>query len=123
MYSRAVEQAFEHPAHAGKLSGACGAAGSRETGTRVEFSMQVASGRISRMCFQAYGCPHTIAACELAVESLLGHPPEALGCWDPGGAAERLKIPVEKTGKLLLIQDALRNCLQDWDTTELDVTE
>ena len=123
MYSQAVEKAFEHPAHAGRLSGACGAAGSRESGTEVVFRMQVENGRISQMCFQAYGCPHTIAACELAVEGLLGQLPGALGSWDPGTAAEWLDIPVEKTGKLLLIQDALRNCLQDWDTTELGVTE
>ncbi len=120
MYSAAVEQAFDHPVHAGDLSGASGTAGSRALGTEVAFSMQVAAGMISQMTFQAYGCPHTIAACELAVEGLLGKAPETLEKWVPDRVAQLLEVPVEKTGRLFFIQDALRNCWQDWDTNKLD---
>jgi len=120
MYSDAVQRAFDHPGHAGTLSGAVGVAGSEAAGTEIAFRMVAENNRILAMRFQAYGCPHTIAACDLAVERLLGQPVAALRNWDPAGTARELEIPVEKTGRLLLIQDALRNCWQDWDTNRLD---
>ena len=97
-----------------------GGAGSTEVGTWVVFEAWVQDGRVSRLACQVYGCPDTQAACDLAGQRLTGGPVEGLGSLDPLALGVDLGIPTEKTGRLLIIQDALRNCLADWDNRRND---
>lgn len=80
----------------------------------VRFEAQVLGGRIEQVRFQVYGCPHTIAAASLVAERLEGSAPEALAALDVQELKKRLDVPVEKTGKLLRVEDALRACWQEW---------
>jgi len=92
-----------------------GEAGSIEAGTWVVMSARVRGGQVHTLEASVYGCPHVMAACEHLVRELTGGPVAGLGEVDPRALAAALEIPVEKTGRLLIIQDALRNCLADWD--------
>lgn len=92
-----------------------GAAGRPETGTRVAFAALLAGERIEALHYGVYGCPWTVAACSLAAERLRGQPLASLASLDPGELASALLVPRERAGSLLIVQDALHNCLADWD--------
>lgn len=92
-----------------------GEAGSLEGGTWVVFRGRVWEGRIGALTAQIYGCPHTVAVCDRAVALLTGARVAEFGTLDPLTLQTALQIPREKAGRLLIIQDALRNCLADWD--------
>ncbi len=92
-----------------------GEAGSVDAGTWVVFTAWVRDARVARLDVQVYGCPHTQAACDRVVQLLTGGNRLELGNLEPLALGAALGIPVEKTGRLLIIQDALRNCLADWD--------
>lgn len=119
-YSKIVAEYFAAPRNAGALPGdvdgvISGAAGDREHGTDVVFHLRVKEREIAEISFQAFGCPHTIAACSLATERLTGQPVNALVELTASSLAEALEAPVEKMGRMLLIEDALRNCFIAWD--------
>jgi NifU-like protein involved in Fe-S cluster formation len=122
-YCAAVERHFRAPAHAGLPRGqggtpARGEAGSVSRGTWVVFHARLEAGRILELTFQAYGCPHVIAACSQITAQLTGAPVAAGLAMAPDTLMRELEIPVQKHGSLLILQDALRNCLRDWDTTQ-----
>ncbi|MFQ5633908.1 MAG: iron-sulfur cluster assembly scaffold protein [Gammaproteobacteria bacterium] len=124
VYSDLVMHHFEQPANAGPLAGDMadvftGAAGQRESGTQVRFQARIDAGRISDMGFQAYGCPHTIAACSLATQRLLHQPAAALMTLDRADLMEALSVPVEKTGRMLVLLDALHHCFRAWENRQL----
>jgi cysteine desulfurase len=98
-----------------------GEAGSVEKGTWIVISGSIREARVDRLEARVYGCPHTLSACDRALALLRGGPVEDLGAFDPLALAAGLEIPVEKTGRLLIIQDALRNCLADWDNGRLNL--
>ncbi|MAF84471.1 MAG: iron-sulfur cluster assembly scaffold protein [Gammaproteobacteria bacterium] len=123
-YSAVVEQHFAQPQYAGPLNGTyeavlSAAAGQREQGTEVVFHIGITAGRIDAMTFQAFGCPHTIAACSVLTERLTGLPIAALDDIEPADLAASLDLPVEKTGRMLIIEDALRKCRAAWDNRRL----
>jgi len=59
--------------------------------------------------FRAWGCPHFIAACELAVSGLPGRPLIEAGQVQAAALARELAVPAGKLGRLLVIEDALRD--------------
>lgn len=123
-YADLVTRHFDAPANVGPLGGTAenvftGTAGQREHGTRVCFEARIDAGRISEIVFQAYGCPHTIAACSLATQRLARQPAAALEHFDARDLMSELDVPVEKTGRMLLLQDALHQCFRAWDNRRL----
>jgi len=123
-YSAMVAEHFAQPRHVGMLAGSheitiCGAAGQRAHGTEVVFHIGLDGSRIDEMTFQAFGCPHTVAACSVLAERLTGCPVESLDDVRPEELAACLGLPVEKTGRLLIIEDALRKCRAAWDNRRL----
>jgi NifU-like protein involved in Fe-S cluster formation len=121
-YSTAVARHFRQPAHAGILAGRdgrllCGEAGTMAEGTWVVFHARVDGERVTALSFQAYACPHVIAACSRTTELLTGAAVAQAADFDPATLMAELEIPVEKRGRLLILEDALRNCFRDWDTT------
>ena len=97
-----------------------GEAGSVEAGTWVVITAGIRGERVHQLEARVYGCPHTMAACDHVVQQLTGGTAAGLGALDPLALAAALEIPVEKTSRLLIIQDALRNCLADWDNGRLN---
>lgn len=120
---RRAPQSARSGAPASEIPGtllARGEAGSTEVGTWVVFDAWVQDGRVARLASQVYGCPDTQAACDLAGQLLTGGPVAGLGTLDPLALGANLGISAEKSARLLIIQDALRNCLADWDNRRSD---
>lgn len=107
-YSDLTRRYFDAATLAGVLVGPGtfrGAAGSRRQGTWVQFDLQ-ARGAIQAVRFLAYGCPHTIAVSAWVAEAAVGG---TLRAALPEGVQllrERFEVPVEKLGRLLVIEDA-----------------
>ena len=122
-YSSEVRQRFVSPYGAGELLGdtpgvVSGEAEDRTLNVRVRFQVQLLDGVIHCTRFQAFGCPHTVAAASWAAEWLEGEPADALQELDIRRLANRLEVPVEKLGKLLLIEDALAACARALENGE-----
>jgi len=96
-----------------------GEAGSIQAGTWVVMTASILGEQVQSLEARVYGCPHVMAACDHVVRQLTGATAAGLGELDPLALAGALEIPVEKTSRLLIIQDALRNCLADWDNGRL----
>jgi hypothetical protein len=119
-YSSEVARHFAAPRHAGVLPPGPGTlvrgeGGSVEQGAWVIFQARIDAGRVAALAWQVYGCPHVIAACSLVAETLTGCPAAELGTFEPLSLRAPLEVPALKTGRLLIIQDALRKCLAAWD--------
>ncbi|WP_405242665.1 hypothetical protein [Lentisalinibacter salinarum] len=107
-YGAEVLTLFREAAHAGQVEGgASGRARGRTGGVEVVFSAGVAGGRIARMRYGAIGCPWVIAACEWACRQAEGGPTAGLSTLTAAAIAGALAAPAEKTGSLLVVEDAL----------------
>ncbi len=96
---------------AGELADAVrGEAGDRALNVWARFLVQSSAGRIDAVRFQVYGCPHTVAAADWLAERLRERPVAELARWDVHALAAELEIPLEKFGRLLVLQDALAVC-------------
>jgi NifU-like protein involved in Fe-S cluster formation len=111
---RAPGRASDFPLDAGGVVVA--AAEDQSLNVWVRFQVQVSGGRISDVRFNAFGCPHTVAAADWVAERLVGLPVEALCRLDIEEIAGALDVPREKVGKLLRIEDALRHCAEQIET-------
>jgi cysteine desulfurase len=96
------------PAHAG-VPGEwwVGEAGALRLGTWVRFALRVEGGTVREVRVQHYGCPHTTAACSLLREALLGRPIAQLDPGTPEQWRKAVDAPVEKLGRMLIIEDAI----------------
>lgn len=96
-----------------------GEAGRERHGTRVRFMLRLQGRRLREVRYRAYGCPHTLAACEWLARRLeggqLGDPPGAPADW-----AQQLQIPPAKLGRLLVVEDALAAALAAADKSMTD---
>jgi NifU-like protein involved in Fe-S cluster formation len=91
-----------------------GAAGSTQCGTSIVFGADVRAQRVHKLGFRAFACPHIIAACHRVAEQLEGGPVQALSELRIDELQAEFDIPVEKAGKLLILQDAARACYRDY---------
>jgi NifU-like protein involved in Fe-S cluster formation len=91
---------------------ATGEAWDRTLHVWVRFDVAVSGATIESVRFQAFGCPHTIAAASYVAQWLERRPVEFLGRLDVRSVQAALDVPVDKLGKLLRIQDALERCLR-----------
>ena len=91
-----------------------GEAGGRGQETWVRFHLLVAGDIVKEARFQAFACPHTTDVAAWLCEALRGRKREALIPGTPDAWAQARGIPLEKLGRLLVLEDALRACLADW---------
>lgn len=111
-YSARVRALFADPAHAGQLANAAGVL-VEDQGVRMAFSAQLAAGRIDTLRFQAWGCPHVIAAAEAFCADYEGRSTAELLDFSTSDLMQSLSVPVEKTGRILVIEDAVRSLAQE----------
>ena len=107
-YSPLVRSLFADPRHAGGPSGAF-AVEVNEQGVRIRLSAERNNGEIGSLSFLAWGCPHLIAACECACADYEGRPVEALEQFRANDIMQKLSVPVEKTTRILVLEDAVRS--------------
>ena len=111
-YSTAVRQRFGCPqAVAAAATPAVSAeAEDRSLNVWVRVAVTARDGSLDQVVYNAFGCPHMIAACEQVTEWLSGRDIEDLRRVDFDSVARDLQIPREKFGKLLRVEDALIGC-------------
>ena len=106
-YSPAVRELFAAPAHAGDVDDG-ETAFVDDQGVRLQLSARVAGAEIAEMRFRAWGCPHLIAAAEWLCGYYEGRPLSALEDFPRAPIMENLAIPMEKTGRILVLEDTVR---------------
>jgi NifU-like protein involved in Fe-S cluster formation len=112
-YSELVRGYFANPVHAGHLpdeynDGVMAEAAEPDGGARVVLSALVDGETIRRLRYKILGCPHLIAATEAFCDDTEGQEISALIELDVRKLMERLAIPVEKTGRLFILEDAAK---------------
>ncbi len=107
-YNPAVRAAFANPEHSGDVEGGI-VAYFEDQGMRIRLSAQVANGSITELRFRALGCPHVIAAAELFCQQFQGRSIAALEQFETGQIMQQLAVPVEKTGRILVLEDTVRS--------------
>lgn len=109
-YNEEVRACFANPAHAGELDGdharvLAAQAGDAASGARLALSAGTDNGIIEALRFRAWGCPHLIAAAEVFCREYEGKPLAALRQFSANEWMARLRIPVAKAGRILLLED------------------
>ena len=106
-YSQAVRARFAAPRHAGLVAGGAVATASGPE-VRIELSCDIVDGSVEALRFRAWGCPHVIAAAEVFCENYEGRQLSDLESFDIKAIIETLSVPIEKTGRILVLEDAVR---------------
>jgi cysteine desulfurase len=91
-----------------------GEAGGPQQEAWVRFHLLVAGDTVREARFQALGCPHTVDVARWLCAELPGRTRAALVPGTPGDWVRVRAVPVEKLGRLLVVEDALRACLAPW---------
>jgi NifU-like protein involved in Fe-S cluster formation len=117
-YSSAVVRHFDAPGRAGELPNdlpglVSGEAEDRTLHVWVRFQLQVTDGVIRTVRFQAFGCPHTVAAASLVANWLEGRSADAARGLETKAVCAELGVPIEQLGKLLRIDDAVAACWRE----------
>lgn len=110
-YNDAVRRRFENPLHAGDPDAryadiVTAEVFQSEAGFRVQLAAETDGNELRRLHFRVFGCPHLIAAAEELCCRFEGRSPEVLQDVPVTQLMEQLEVPVEKTGRLLLLEDA-----------------
>jgi nitrogen fixation NifU-like protein len=117
-YSPIVVDHFQQPRNGGHFEAGegviRGTAGSIAQGTMFVLSARIAGERIEAVRFEAYGCPHCIAAGSWLSERLVGLTREQLRTWRWRDADQALQFPLEKRGRLLILEDAVHVLSEAW---------
>ncbi|HUA25174.1 MAG TPA: aminotransferase class V-fold PLP-dependent enzyme [Steroidobacteraceae bacterium] len=100
--------------HSSDTTQAAGEAGGPGQEVWVRFRLQVADNVVKSALFKAYGCPHTLAVAAWVTDRLRGRGRADLAPGTPAEWAEALAVPVEKLGRLLVVEDALADCARHW---------
>ena len=92
-----------------------GVAGSPSQEAWIRFHLRTEGGIVKAALFQAWGCPHTLAVTAWLTEQLPGRSIRDLAPGTPSAWLQALEVPVEKLGRLLVVEDALRAVFQQWN--------
>lgn len=91
-----------------------GEAGGRRLGTWVRWHWRIVEGRVAEARFQAYGCPAVLGAAQHVADRLPGFEPGAPLPGSPASWLEAVNSPVEKLGRMLIIEDAAHAAIAAW---------
>lgn len=110
-YNDAVRRHFENPLHAGEPQAGypdvvTAEVSESEAGIRIVLAAELQGRVIRRLWYRVFGCPHLIAAIEEFCGKIEGRTVNALQDVPVAQLMEVLDVPVEKTGRLLLLEDA-----------------
>lgn len=110
-YSEEVRRLFRTAAHAGSVPGAAATGLVAEiaeggAGAVIRIEAEIENGRWRLLRYRIFGCPHLIAAAESVCARLEGRPLGTVAPFPVAEIMQMLEIPVEKTGRVLLLEDA-----------------
>ena len=107
-FNSVVREYFADTRHCGDIAGA--AIGYFEDqGIRIRLAADVVDGQLARLSFRAFGCPHVIAAAEAVCRQFEGRPALDLEQFNTDQIMQQLAVPVEKTGRILVLEDTVRS--------------
>jgi cysteine desulfurase len=95
----------------GWVSGEAGGPGQE---TWVRFQLLVSGDVVKDARVQAFGCPHTLDVAGWVCRELPGRRRAELPPGKPTQWAASRSVPVERLGRLLVIEDALKACVLQW---------
>ena len=107
-YSQRVRELFATTPHTGVIDGGVIVL-IEDQGVRLELSAKAVGGRVSELGFRAWGCPHLIAAAAAFCTGYKGQKVAHLQQFSVSGLMQTLAVPVEKTGRILVLEDAVRS--------------
>ena len=107
-YSARVRELFAATPHAGTLDDGV-LVQIEDQGVRVELSATVDRDRVVALKFRAWGCPHLIAAAEAFCTGFERQQAAHLKSFTAAGLMQTLAVPAEKTGRILVLEDAVRS--------------
>lgn len=107
-YGERVRELFANPAHAGELTDVP-AVYVADQGVRIALSARCADGRIEALRFKGWGCPHLLAAAEAFCREYEDRPCAELGNFRIAELMQTLPVPTEKTGRILVLEDAVHS--------------
>ena len=113
-YNETVRELFQSPGHAGGLNSDYpqmfdSAVAESRQGVRIALSVGIEDGIVREMRFRVWGCPHLIAATQWLCEQLESGSAAAMDDFPLQEIMRQLSVPVEKTGRILLLEDALKS--------------
>ena len=106
-YSADVRRLCAAPAHAGDPDDGFEIR-IDDQGVRISLAAACDGDTIRALRFRAWGCPHFIASAEAFCSTYEGRPVTELGEFDAVSIMRSLTVPVEKTGRILVLEDAVR---------------
>ena len=120
-YNAQTRALFADPAHLGDLrkeyaQSALAEASESAAGARIQLAIGLGDGKVQECRFRVFGCPHLIAAAECLCNRLEGGSLADLAGFRVADCMDPLEIPVEKTGRILLLEDAIRLLLEQLES-------
>ncbi len=107
-YGERVRELFFRPRHAGCIDDAASTKVD-DQGVRLCLCATTKGDSIEKLRFRAWGCPHTIAAAEAFCTGYEGSRISTLLEFSASGLMQSLPVPVEKTGRILVLEDAVHS--------------
>jgi len=107
-YNEIVREYFTAARHAGEIADSPSGY-FEDQGLRLRFTAAIDDERIKSMRFAAWGCPHVIAAAEAVCRYFEGQAVAELDKFPTAQIMVDLAVPVEKTGRILVIEDTVRS--------------
>ena len=117
-YNALTRRLFDERTHAGDLAAAATArshAGEPADGAQLELSATARDGRLEACRFRVFGCPHLLAAAEWWCRRVEGRLVTEVRDFSIADCSDELAVPIEKTGRILLLEDAIRSLLPQLD--------
>jgi nitrogen fixation NifU-like protein len=116
-YNALTRALFNDPGHVGDLQNdhaatAIADASESEAGAKMTLAVGIDDGTLQECRFRVFGCPHLIAAAEWLCKEYEGRALADLASFQAVDCMGPLAIPVEKTGRILLLEDAIRLLLE-----------
>jgi NifU-like protein involved in Fe-S cluster formation len=111
-YNEAVRERFANPRHAGDLQPrypdvVTAEASESGAGISVGLAAELNGDLIRVLRYRTFGCPHLIAAAEEVCRRFEGQAVQGLQEFSATQSLQLLEAPVDKTGRLLLLEDAV----------------
>jgi NifU-like protein involved in Fe-S cluster formation len=124
-YNARVRECFNAPHHAADGNAVGGhryaaRAAESDSGAHLSLSAVTDNCVLASLRFRVFGCPHLIAAAEVCCERFEGGPVNQLGDLDVPRLMETLGVPIEKTGRILLLEDAIRSLRSQIDAESVN---
>lgn len=120
VYSERVRHYFDKPRHAGDLSAEEGRRVSAQAseggaGARIRLTAVAENDHLAALRFRVFGCPYLIAAAEAVCERFEGTPVQSLAEFSVEELIVTLEVPIEKTGRILLLEEALQSLRSEFE--------